>query len=339
MAETDLMLKALADSTRQAILRVLVDHELTVSELVEVFELPQSTVSRQLRVLRDAGLLVDRRCAASVRYSAAPIGLSGGLGAGGDGAVGDLRRRLVEWLTARPIEPSCAERVRQVLSGRAADGGFFDTVGGRWDQLRNQAFGRGFPFEALVTLLPREWVAGDIGTGTGYLLGALAALFRRVVAIEPSAAMLETARSRPELRGVENLIFRQGSLDRLPAADGELDLAIASLVLHHVEEPAGALAELHRVVRSGGRLLIVEQEVHDNAAFRDRMGDPGWGMEPAVLERMVRRAGFREVRVTPLGATRPAAGRQLAGPALFAVSAFRAEAGSPCEPGHNGPVE
>ena len=330
VADTDLMLKALADGTRQGILRVLAEHELTVSELVEVFELPQSTVSRQLKVLRDAGLLVDRRCAASVRYSAAPAGFNGGPGVAGHGPGQDLRRRLIEWLTARPIEPVCAERVRQVLRRRSGGDGFFDAVGGRWDQLRSQAFGRGFPFEALATLLPREWVVGDIGTGTGYLLGTLAALFREVIAIEPSAAMLEAARSRPELQGVGNLEFRQGSLDRLPAADGELDLAIASLVLHHVEDPGGALAELHRVVRPGGRLLIIEQEVHEHAAFRERMGDPGWGLEPALLAELVRRAGFRPAGVTPLRATRPAGGRPLAAPGLFAISAVRpgAESGS-----------
>ncbi|GMV96398.1 MAG: metalloregulator ArsR/SmtB family transcription factor [Phycisphaerae bacterium] len=319
MAPIGQLFKAVAETTRQRLLQVLAGRELSVSELVAVLRLPQSTVSRHLKVLREAGLLVDRRVGTAVLYTtrepdhARP---------GGNGhAAADLREHLLNWAGQEPMDARIAERLDRVLRRRNGQGGFFERIGTRWDQLRVEAFGECFHFEALSALLPSEWTVADLGAGTGYLLPVLAGRFRRVIAVDPASAMLEAARNRPELRAAANVEFREGSLEKLPLADGELDLAIASLVLHHLARPTDGLAELRRVVRTPGRLLIVEQREHDNDAFHERMGDVFRGFEPRQLQEWVRSAGFVDIQVCPLASARPAARQEGTVPGLFALVA------------------
>jgi DNA-binding transcriptional ArsR family regulator len=324
----DLMFKALADSTRQRLLGVLTAHELSVSELVEVLDQPQSTISRHLKILRGADLLLDRREGAMVRYAARPVAEKDGNGKsrGTSGGYGVIRDQLLEWAQHERLDPGIKKRLNSVLRRRKSDStDFFETLGRRWDQLRIEAFGEAFHFEALTALLPSEWVVADIGTGTGYLLPALSARFEKVIAIEPAGAMLEAARNRPGLENAHNIVFRSGSLADLPIQTGELDLAIASLVLHHVSEPQAALREIRRCVGDGGKLLMIEQEAHEHAAFHDRMGDEWWGFEPASLNSWVGEAGFADVRVSKLSSVHPSA--RVAGevPGLFVLTANAAQ--------------
>jgi ubiquinone/menaquinone biosynthesis C-methylase UbiE/DNA-binding transcriptional ArsR family regulator len=333
MAVSELIFKALADATRQRILRVLWAQELSVSELVEVLDQPQSTISRHLKVLRDAGLLVDRRNGATVLHSTCPVPPGGasdsadGLGTGnnggesGNGPCG-LRNRLLSWIGQQPMSDELRERLDRVNRSRQAEqADFFDTIGARWDQLRIEAFGEAFQLEALTWLLPADWTVADVGTGTGHLLGLLSSRFARVIAVDPAEAMLEAARNRPGLADADNISFRAGSLERLPIESDDLDLAIASLVLHHVSDPGAAISELRRCVRPGGRLLLIEQEPHHHAEFHERMGDRWWGFEPDTLADWTRQAGFDSVRIHPLPTARPTARRGIECPRLFALVA------------------
>ena len=329
MPATELVFKAMSDATRQRLLRVLSAHDLSVSELVEVLELPQSTVSRHLKMLREARLLVDRRAGAAVVYAVPPPAenaADAGSGAtGGNGAAG-LRRRLLEWIGQAGIEPEVVQRLERVIRRRqAGEGGFFDTVAARWDQLRIEAFGEVFHLEALTAVLPMEWVVADIGSGTGYLLPALSARFEKVIAVDPATRMLEVARSRAEVRAAGNIEFREGALGGLPLADGEVGLAIVSLVLHHVENPAETLGDLKRSLRPGGTLLIVEQQDHRYGEFHERMGDRWWGFEPAVVAAWMKDAGFRDVRSLPLATARPHGRGRLDAPGLFVVTGHTAK--------------
>lgn len=330
MAGSELVFKALADATRQRILRVLSSEELSVSELVEVLDQPQSTISRHLKVLRDAGLLVERRSGATVLHSMHPLGREsrragedpvGPIDENGNGSSG-LRSRLLGWISQQPLVDDARERLDRVIrSRRTEDSDFFDRIGARWDQLRIEAFGDAFHLEALTWLLPGEWKVADIGTGTGYLLPLLSGHFAEVIAVDPAEAMLNAARGRPDLAGVTNIQFRAGSLERLPIETDAADLAIASLVLHHVAEPPAALKELRRCVRPGGWLLLVEQEVHSHADFYERMGDRWWGFDPDALAQWTREAGFEHIRVRPLVSARPTARRGIECPKLFALLA------------------
>jgi ubiquinone/menaquinone biosynthesis C-methylase UbiE/DNA-binding transcriptional ArsR family regulator len=304
------LFRALADVTRQRIVQLLLGEELSVSELVAVLRLPQSTVSRQLKELRTANLVRDRHEGVTTYYRAMPA------------EIGDaLRSPILRWLGDQPLSKSISSRLERVLRQRE-DGtvGFFQRIGKRWDELREAAFGQAFAVEAFAALLPREWTVADIGTGTGFLLPTLASNFHHVIAVEPATTMLEFARQRILECGATNVALYAGDLDRLPIEDNACDLAIACLVLHHVAEPAKALTEMHRVVRPGGRILIIEQQSHENQAFYEMMQDRWWGFERSELARQVSAVGFTHARHQELRLAQMKSGA-MESPGLFVLTA------------------
>lgn len=312
--DADVVLRALADKTRQRVLAVLGRHELSVGELVDVLEQPQSTVSRHLRVLRDAGLVGDRRQGPTVHYDVRrPT----------DGShASKLAGRLVDWVDDLPMDAAVTTRLERVIDARRAmSRTFFERVGTEWDQLREGAFGTQFHLEAFMGLLPRDWRVLDVGTGTGYLLPTLARHFAHVIGVEPVERMLAGARQRVEADGLSHVELHRGDMTDLPVADGSVDLAIAALVLHHVPTPREAVAELGRVVAAGGRVMLVEQSAHENEAFRERMQDRWWGFEVGELSAMVESAGFENVSARKLRNVK----RDADAPELFVVTAARSQ--------------
>ncbi len=283
MPET--LFKALGDSTRQRALVVLSKQELSVGELVEVLSQPQSTVSRHLRILREAGLIRDRREGNIVHYVSSRVS--------SDDNQFPLKQQLLTWVAEQPIPRAMESRLDSVLkSRRDLSDRFFTQMGDKWDQLRQDSFGDRFHLEALLSLLARKWTVADIGTGTGYLLPILANQFERVIAVDPVEEMLVAARGRLDRAGNTNVDLRRGDLSALPIEDESVDLAIAMLVLHHVPVPGEALAEMNRILKPGGTLLLVEQVNHNSDSFRERMQDRWWGFEPAALADQLAGAGF-----------------------------------------------
>lgn len=318
--EPELIFRAMADRTRQRALAVLARQELSVSELVAVLRQPQSTVSRHLKTLRQAGLIRDRREGSTVLYAVSnPT----------DGVNGEtLSSRIVEWTTDQALHPQLQARLDNVLQRRREmSDRFFGDVGRQWDTMREDSFGSAFHLEAFWSLLPSEWTVADIGTGSGYLLPALAAHFAEVVAIDPVEAMLEAARQRIETGGLDNVTLRQGDLSRLPADASSVDLAVALLVLHHTAVPLEAVRELFRILRAGGVVLVVEQVAHDSERFRDRMQDRWSGFEPHDLRRQFEEVGFEDVRPHRLTTVKPADDA----PDLFAMTARKAVAAAVTE--------
>ena len=317
VVDTDIaarVFKALGDVTRQRLLLVLAHQELSVSELVQVLAQPQSTISRHLKVLREADLVVDRRDATSVMYAAASPSANG--------HDGNLRGRIQEWMDAQRLPGQLAGRLKKVLNDRQERSeSFFSGAAHRWDQLREEHFGGSFHLEALTALLPAEWTVADVGAGTGFLLPVLSRTFRRVIAVEMVAEMILVARSRGDLQEAQNISFRQGSIEALPIQDQAVDLALAVLVLHHVASLPDALAELGRIVKPGGQLLVVEQVAHSLSDFYERMQDRWWGFEATELAGQVAGAGFEEVRhrSLPAGQGRLPSGSQA--PDLFVLRA------------------
>lgn len=315
LSESSETLRALAEPTRQRILQVLTHEELNVSELVEILGLPQSTISRHLRVLREAELIRDRRHGTSTLYSAVTPTDNAEI------ADDDVRGFMVRWLGTQPLADGMDERLRRVLATRGGNAtGFFNRLGKRWDDLRNEAFGDRFALEAFLPLLPRDWKVADIGSGTGYLLPILAAHFEHVLAVDPAESMLECGRQRVADCGAANVEFHRGELGKLPIPSGSIDLAVALLVLHHVKEPQPALAEMRRALRRGGRVLLVEQEAHEDQGFYERMKDLWWGFSPEEFCKILTETGFRDVHWRHLQTAGPTTGRVEA-PPLFAVTA------------------
>jgi ArsR family transcriptional regulator len=280
--------KALADHTRQRTMALLTCAELGVSELVELLRQPQSTVSRHLKILREAGLISDRRDGKTVLYSV-PSATNGG-------GPSELTGRLLDWIAEQPVPPGLRTRLQAVVDRRREmSNRFFAHVGRHWDILREDSFGSHFHLEALVALLPAEWTVGDIGTGTGFLLPTLAWHFKKIIGVDPVETMLEAARQRVREYNLTNVELLNGELSKLPIQNSAVDLALAVLVLHHVADPQNALDELCRIVRAGGQVLVVEQTAHRNEAFRNRMQDRWWGFEPDEFRGMLRAAGFVDV--------------------------------------------
>lgn len=289
--------RAVADPVRLRVLHLLHAEELSVGELVRVLRLPQSSVSRHLKALKDEGLVIDRAAGPATYYRAL-------LGAENANGHGPLRQALREMLPAELLPSTDRHNLNQVLALRASSNDrFFDSVGLQWDALRESCFGASFHLEAFLTLLPSEWTVADLGTGTGYLLPYLSRHFHNVVAVDSSPAMLTLARNRlsAEAGQQSNVQFHEGRLEQLPLSPGSVDLTITILMLHHLEHLTDAINELARVTRPGGQVLIVDFERHDNSAFQARMVDERPGIDSAELQSALEPVGFGDVRRQVIG--------------------------------------
>jgi ArsR family transcriptional regulator len=195
---------------------------------------------------------------------------------------------------------------------------FFAGAAGAWDRLRAEVYGPRVGLEALLALLPAEWTIADLGCGTGALAAELAPRVRRVIAVDQSPAMLRAARRR--LAAHENVEVHEARLEALPLPDARCDAAVAALVLAYLDDPAVALREAARVLRPGGRLVVLEAARHGDEALRRRMGQARPGFEPAELEALVAGAGLRDVAARTLP---PEPGAK--GPGVVVATARRAD--------------
>ena len=285
-------LSSLSDETRGRLLHVLESRELTVSELTSVLQLPQSTVSRHLKILSDEGWVTSRAEGTS-RYYRRTRRL--------DSDAEQLWEVVRSSLTDSPEAAQDEERAREMVARRRTKSQeFFRTAAGKWDSVREELFGTHPEFPALLALLDPDWVVGDLGCGTGQLAEELAPYVARVVAVDESPDMLEAARDRLETLEDGAVEVREGRLEGLPVDDDELDVALFSLVLHYVPEPARALQEAGRALRPGGRLLVIDMVAHGREEYRERMGHLWQGFEEQQVREWAEAAGFESVRYRTL---------------------------------------
>jgi ArsR family transcriptional regulator len=290
-------------------LLLLEEHELTVSELCSVFQMPQSSVSRHLKTLGDDGWVSSRRDGTSRFYSM--------IADTSDEAASRLWPLIREQVSATASAAHDKRRLSGVLKRRRAKSlEFFATAAGTWDRLRGELFGDRFYLWAMLGLIDPTVVVGDLGCGTGRLTEIIAPFVRRVIAIDGSADMVDAARER--LGSCSNVEIRQGELEALPLASGELGVAILSLVLHYSPDPARSLAEVVRALRRGGRLLLVDMLPHDRAEYQQQMGHVWLGFSEKQISRLLTSAGFDEPHIRPLPVDPDAKG-----PALVAAVATK----------------
>jgi ubiquinone/menaquinone biosynthesis C-methylase UbiE len=302
-------LAALADTTRSRILLLLDRHELTVSELCGIVQLPQSTVSRHLKALADAGWIAARAEGTSHLYTMTRDEL--------DGSARRLWLLVREQVGPTPAAAQDQRRLQAALAERRTKSQeFFSSSAGQWDRVRDELFGDRFHLGALAAFAEREWTVGDLGCGTGTVSAALAPFVARVVAVDGSAAMLQAAKKR--LQGVDNIDLRRGELESLPIDDARLDAATLMLVLHHVPEPERALAEASRVLKPGGRIVLVDMLPHDRESYRQQMGHVWLGFSDEHVRRLLTGTGFEDVRIVSLPPDAKAKG-----PGLFVATARR----------------
>ena len=302
-------LSALADTTRSRILLLLDRHELAVSELCDIMQLPQSTVSRHLKGLADAGWISSRAEGTSNVYAMTRDEL--------DSSARRLWALVREQIGPTPAAGHDQRRLQTVLAERRTKSQeFFSTSAGQWDRLRDELFGEYFHLSALTAFADAAWTVGDLGCGTGQMTAALAPFVRHVMAVDGSAAMLQAARKR--LQQFDNVELRRGDLEALPIDDQRLDAATLTLVLHHLPEPDRALREVSRVLRPGGRVLIVDMLPHDRESYRQQMGHVWLGFSEEHLRRLLSASGFDDVRIVSLPPD-----PKSKGPALFVATANR----------------
>ena len=302
-------LASLADTTRSRILLLLERHELTVSELCGVVQLPQSTVSRHLKALADSGWVASRAEGTSNLYAMTREDL--------DASARRLWALVREQVGSSPAAAQDQRRLQAAIAERRTKSQeFFSSSAGQWDRVRDDLFGDRFHLAALAAFAQRHWTVGDLGCGTGQVSTVLAPFVERVIAVDSSAAMLQAAKKR--LQGFDNVDLRRGELEAVPVDDAKLDAATLMLVLHHVPEPRRALAEVARVLKPRGQAVVVDMLPHDRESYRQQMGHVWLGFSEDHVRRMFHEAGFEQIRLVALPPDARAKG-----PGLFVATGQR----------------
>lgn len=281
--------KTLADPTRVRILALLEREELAVQELVDVLGMTQSRVSRHLGILREAGVLRDRREGTFVHYR---------LALPASGPWQDAWKLASRSLAQHPATERDRVALTRVLEGRAARSrSFFEAVGPEWEALRKVFNDDALRARALARLVPRGLSVLDLGTGTGAMACELAQAGLRVVAVDHSPKMLEAARAKLAEQGAQDVELRCGEASSLPLVDAEVDAAFAHMALQYLPSPADALREMARVVRPGGTVVVVDFVRHDREWMQQELGVLWLGFPPEEIERLLAAAGLEDVRV------------------------------------------
>jgi ArsR family transcriptional regulator len=284
--------RLLGDEARLRLLRVLAQDRFNVTELTGVLGLAQSGVSRHLGLLKEAALVAEERDGAFTYYR-----LSAQIRENGLGPLWPLLEAQFSAAQQTPAIKADDARLQEVLRLRREN--FDQHAGPDTRDGRQLVPGRSWAAwaRALAHLLPPADVV-DIGCGEGYLTIEVARWARRVVAIDRSPAVLVRAKALAGRRHASNITFKRGELEKLPLDSHSMDVALLSQALHHAEKPADAAAEAARVVKPGGKVLVLELREHDEAWVRDKLGDRHQGFSEEALTRLLTTAGLTDVKVS-----------------------------------------
>lgn len=285
LGDTTRTLKALGDETRLRILNLLRHKELSTSDMVEVLNLGQSRVSAHLALLKEVGLVQDRRLGRRSLYSIhteAPLPyLEPVFGNGSAPTEFSADLAGLEALEQRRREAS-----RSYFDRVAAKFGEQALPGRTWEGLTR----------GLLQLAPRARYA-DLGVGDGQLTLMVATVAETVTAVDISEEMLAALRQRAEASQLSNIVYVPGELEALPLESESHDVVLMSQALHHAADPALALREALRVLVPGGRLLVLDLLAHGEDWVRTKLQHHHLGFTEAALAGHVEDAGFAEVRV------------------------------------------
>lgn len=285
MASIVKILRVLADPNRLRILLLLGSEELSVAELQEILAMGQSTISTHLSQLKQAKLVEDRRTGKSNLYHLVKQDTVV------SGLLSQARKEIPE---ARPDQAA----MRGVLKKRQDKmRAFFDSVAGRLgkDYVPGKSW-KGLA-EALLRLLPPMIIA-DLGAGEGAFAMLLAERAKKVIAVDSSAKMIEVGREQALRHGIKNIEFRLGDMERVPIRDARVDLVFFSQSLHHALHPERALSEANRILRPGGRIVILDLAKHRFEEARELYADEWLGFSESELESMLEEAGFTDVQTS-----------------------------------------
>ena len=290
MASTINLLRLLADPTRLRLLLLLEQEELSVAELQQILGMGQSRISSHLAQLKRAGVVSDRRVGKNVYYSANHHGRN------------SQRERVTEItrLLARELAETSRDRtsLKLVLHKRQDKARkYFDELAGKFG--RSYVPGRSWEAlsHTLIALLPPLTVA-DLGAGEGTLSQLLAKKARKVIAIDNSPKMVEFGGQLAKQHGFKNLEYRLGDIEDPPIAKNSIDLAILSQALHHAIHPERAVAATRRILKRGGRLVILDLLSHRFERARELYADHWLGFSEVQLHQLLEKGGFRDIEIS-----------------------------------------
>jgi ubiquinone/menaquinone biosynthesis C-methylase UbiE/DNA-binding transcriptional ArsR family regulator len=283
-------LRLLADPTRARVLFLLAKGELSVGELQAILGMRQSRISTHLALLRKAGLAEDRRDGKHSYYA-----LARGLGAGVQNIL-DAAARATEAETAARADQRALQRIVEKRRRKAEQ--HFNLVADRLG--KNYCPGRSWEAigQLLLLLAPKVRIA-DLGAGDGTLSRLLARQAEFVHCVDNSPRMVELGRALAKKEQLRNLDYVLGDIEETPLPDRSVDLVLLSQALHHAENPRKALGEAHRILKPGGRVLILDLRAHRFEQARELYADRWLGFKENDLHDWMEETGFRrsEVRV------------------------------------------
>jgi ArsR family transcriptional regulator len=283
-------LRLLADPSRLRILLLVEREELSVAELQEILGMGQSRISTHLAQLKNAGLVEDRRNGKSILYRLKQSAQSNGFSQ----MLGVLRQAAAEI----PEAEQDSEALRLALRRRQDKmRSYFDELAGKFG--RNYVPGRSWQglAETLLTLMPPMTIA-DLGAGEGTFSQLLARRAKKVIAVDNSEKMVEYGRELAAKHGVKNLEYRKGDLEDVPIKDASVDLAFFSQALHHAPHPARAVAEAARILKPGGRIVVLDLVRHNYEEAREMYADLWLGFTEVEVTRFLRQAGFKNIETS-----------------------------------------
>lgn len=291
MADAVELIKLLSDATRLRLLALLQSEPLSVVELQEIMDMGQSRISSHLALLRQAGLVEDRREGKKSFYSCKPP------------RKGPLRKIFDASLEAAAATPAFADdasSLDRVLGKRRAEAeAYFNMVASRL----GKQYCPGRSWEAighLLLLLTPKIDIVDLGAGEGVLAQLLARRANSVICIDNSAAMVKVGTELAREHGFDNLTYKLGDIEEVPLPDNSTDLALLSQALHHAGKPEKALAEAWRILRPGGRLVVLDLNQHTFEKARELYADRWLGFSPNRLYHWIKECGFSDVQVDPV---------------------------------------
>jgi ubiquinone/menaquinone biosynthesis C-methylase UbiE len=283
------MLKAAGEATRLRILALIAEAELTVSDLTEILRQSQPRLSRHLRLLAEAGLVERFREGSWAFFRLRERG-----------SAADIARAMITRLDADdPVIARDRERLAAVRTTRAtAAQNYFRRHAAEWDRIRKLHVADTAVEEAIRAALADKPVRSllDLGTGTGRMLELFAGDIERGLGLDLSLDMLALARARLDRAGLKNCSVRQGDIYDLALPRDSFDVVIIHQVLHFLDDSARAIREAVRVLRPGGRLLVVDFAPHDLEFLREEHAHRRLGFAPEAVTQWLEAAGLDIVR-------------------------------------------